>query len=185
MPVAWTQGDPRKVIYPTDSRGQFCGQAGTPLEWVIISKTIGKRTSSWCHNQFFTGSKFFHDEKLQIHNVLPPPILFFLPYLYLILILLYILYICSCSLLPLLSLFKKKKNCAGWKRKKRKQCFCCSPWHMKNVCRVPSSTISFAVASSGIVSSPPSSPLLLLTCESFFSPSHSLSLSLVLAKPSF
>ncbi|XP_029620481.1 choline transporter-like protein 2 isoform X1 [Salmo trutta] len=30
--LAWTQGDPRKVIYPTDSRGQFCGQAGTPLE---------------------------------------------------------------------------------------------------------------------------------------------------------
>uniref|UniRef100_A0A670JTH2 Choline transporter-like protein n=1 Tax=Podarcis muralis TaxID=64176 RepID=A0A670JTH2_PODMU len=30
--VAWTQGDPRKVIYPTDSRGQFCGQAGTPNE---------------------------------------------------------------------------------------------------------------------------------------------------------
>uniref|UniRef100_A0A8B9M1A0 Choline transporter-like protein n=1 Tax=Astyanax mexicanus TaxID=7994 RepID=A0A8B9M1A0_ASTMX len=23
---AWSQGDPRKVIYPTDSRGQFCGQ---------------------------------------------------------------------------------------------------------------------------------------------------------------
>lgn len=32
--AAWSQGDPRKVIYPTDSRGQFCGQAGTPLEWV-------------------------------------------------------------------------------------------------------------------------------------------------------
>uniref|UniRef100_A0A8C7FMN2 Choline transporter-like protein n=1 Tax=Oncorhynchus kisutch TaxID=8019 RepID=A0A8C7FMN2_ONCKI len=32
MPLAWSQGDPRKVIYPTDSRGQFCGQAGTPLE---------------------------------------------------------------------------------------------------------------------------------------------------------
>ncbi|KAM4038571.1 LOW QUALITY PROTEIN: choline transporter-like protein 2 [Anomaloglossus baeobatrachus] len=30
--VAWTYGDPRKVIYPTDSRGQFCGQAGTPNE---------------------------------------------------------------------------------------------------------------------------------------------------------
>uniref|UniRef100_A0A673CRT9 Choline transporter-like protein n=1 Tax=Sphaeramia orbicularis TaxID=375764 RepID=A0A673CRT9_9TELE len=30
--AAWSQGDPRKVIYPTDSRGQFCGQAGTPLE---------------------------------------------------------------------------------------------------------------------------------------------------------
>uniref|UniRef100_A0A672G4J6 Choline transporter-like protein n=1 Tax=Salarias fasciatus TaxID=181472 RepID=A0A672G4J6_SALFA len=27
--LAWSQGDPRKVIYPTDSRGQFCGQAGT------------------------------------------------------------------------------------------------------------------------------------------------------------
>ncbi|XP_073443657.1 choline transporter-like protein 2 isoform X2 [Dendrobates tinctorius] len=30
--VAWTYGDPRKVIYPTDSKGQFCGQAGTPYE---------------------------------------------------------------------------------------------------------------------------------------------------------
>ncbi|KAL1005807.1 hypothetical protein UPYG_G00064220 [Umbra pygmaea] len=30
--LAWSQGDPRKVIYPTDSNGQFCGQAGTPLE---------------------------------------------------------------------------------------------------------------------------------------------------------
>ncbi|KAI4878167.1 hypothetical protein NFI96_033579 [Prochilodus magdalenae] len=30
--LAWSQGDPRKVIYPTDSRGEFCGQAGTPLE---------------------------------------------------------------------------------------------------------------------------------------------------------
>uniref|UniRef100_A0A4W4FDL8 Choline transporter-like protein n=1 Tax=Electrophorus electricus TaxID=8005 RepID=A0A4W4FDL8_ELEEL len=31
-PPAWTQGDPRKLIYPTDSTGQFCGQIGTPLE---------------------------------------------------------------------------------------------------------------------------------------------------------
>ncbi|RXN33546.1 choline transporter 2 isoform X1 [Labeo rohita] len=30
--LAWSQGDPRKVIYPTDSKGQFCGQAGTLLE---------------------------------------------------------------------------------------------------------------------------------------------------------
>ncbi|XP_063058155.1 choline transporter-like protein 2 [Engraulis encrasicolus] len=30
--LAWSRGDPRKVIYPTDSRGQFCGQAGTGLE---------------------------------------------------------------------------------------------------------------------------------------------------------
>ncbi|XP_030052905.1 choline transporter-like protein 2 isoform X2 [Microcaecilia unicolor] len=30
--VAWTHGDPRKVIYPTDSRGQFCGQLGTTNE---------------------------------------------------------------------------------------------------------------------------------------------------------
>lgn len=35
--AAWSQGDPRKVIYPTDSRGQFCGQAGTPLEWVTLT----------------------------------------------------------------------------------------------------------------------------------------------------
>lgn len=27
--VAWSFGDPRKVVYPTDSRGQFCGQKGT------------------------------------------------------------------------------------------------------------------------------------------------------------
>ncbi|XP_036385684.1 choline transporter-like protein 2 isoform X1 [Megalops cyprinoides] len=30
--LAWSHGDPRKVIYPTDSRGEFCGQAGTELE---------------------------------------------------------------------------------------------------------------------------------------------------------
>ncbi|XP_049334829.1 choline transporter-like protein 5-A isoform X2 [Astyanax mexicanus] len=28
--VAWIHGDPRKVIHPTDSSGQFCGQKGTP-----------------------------------------------------------------------------------------------------------------------------------------------------------
>ncbi|XP_069050100.1 choline transporter-like protein 5-B isoform X2 [Lepisosteus oculatus] len=28
--VAWIHGDPRKVVYPTDSYGQFCGQQGTP-----------------------------------------------------------------------------------------------------------------------------------------------------------
>uniref|UniRef100_A0A6Q2Z6V5 Choline transporter-like protein n=1 Tax=Esox lucius TaxID=8010 RepID=A0A6Q2Z6V5_ESOLU len=28
--LAWLHGDPRKVIYPTDSYGQFCGQKGTP-----------------------------------------------------------------------------------------------------------------------------------------------------------
>lgn len=33
---AWSQGDPRKVIYPTNSRGEFCGQAGTDLEWVEL-----------------------------------------------------------------------------------------------------------------------------------------------------
>uniref|UniRef100_A0A8C7RLM7 Choline transporter-like protein n=1 Tax=Oncorhynchus mykiss TaxID=8022 RepID=A0A8C7RLM7_ONCMY len=27
---AWLHGDPRKVIHPTDSYGQFCGQKGTP-----------------------------------------------------------------------------------------------------------------------------------------------------------
>ena len=30
--TAWTHGDPRKVIYPTDSRGEFCGQKGTKNE---------------------------------------------------------------------------------------------------------------------------------------------------------
>ncbi|XP_031755703.1 choline transporter-like protein 5 isoform X3 [Xenopus tropicalis] len=34
--VAWIHGDPRKIIYPTDSYGQFCGQKGTPNE----NKTI-------------------------------------------------------------------------------------------------------------------------------------------------
>ncbi|CAO2600493.1 Choline transporter-like protein 5 [Lemmus lemmus] len=34
--VAWTHGDPRKVAYPTDSQGHFCGQKGTPNE----NKTI-------------------------------------------------------------------------------------------------------------------------------------------------
>ncbi|XP_062855679.1 choline transporter-like protein 5-B [Trichomycterus rosablanca] len=28
--VAWVYGDARKVIYPTDSHGEFCGQLGTP-----------------------------------------------------------------------------------------------------------------------------------------------------------
>uniref|UniRef100_A0A8C2A0L7 Choline transporter-like protein n=1 Tax=Cyprinus carpio TaxID=7962 RepID=A0A8C2A0L7_CYPCA len=28
--IAWMHGDPRKVVYPTDSYGQFCGQQGTP-----------------------------------------------------------------------------------------------------------------------------------------------------------
>ncbi|XP_036427413.1 choline transporter-like protein 2 [Colossoma macropomum] len=30
--LAWSQGDPQKAIYPKDSRGQLCGQKGTPLE---------------------------------------------------------------------------------------------------------------------------------------------------------
>lgn len=48
--AAWTQGDPRKVIYPTDSRGQFCGQAGTPLEWVVVYNTscsFGMKGKHW------------------------------------------------------------------------------------------------------------------------------------------
>ncbi|XP_034737304.1 choline transporter-like protein 5-B isoform X4 [Etheostoma cragini] len=28
--VAWIHGDPRKVVYPTDSHGQFCGHQDTP-----------------------------------------------------------------------------------------------------------------------------------------------------------
>ncbi|KAM9350010.1 choline transporter-like protein 5-A [Symphorus nematophorus] len=28
--VAWLHGDPKKVLHPTDSYGQFCGQKGTP-----------------------------------------------------------------------------------------------------------------------------------------------------------
>ncbi|XP_031231786.1 choline transporter-like protein 5 isoform X3 [Mastomys coucha] len=34
--LAWAHGDPRKMAYPTDSRGHFCGQKGTPNE----NKTI-------------------------------------------------------------------------------------------------------------------------------------------------
>ncbi|KAF3819721.1 hypothetical protein GH733_015230 [Mirounga leonina] len=34
--VAWVHGDPRRVAYPTDSKGHFCGQKGTPNE----NKTI-------------------------------------------------------------------------------------------------------------------------------------------------
>ncbi|XP_012516495.1 PREDICTED: choline transporter-like protein 5 [Propithecus coquereli] len=34
--VAWVHGDPRRVAYPTDSQGHFCGQKGTPNE----NKTI-------------------------------------------------------------------------------------------------------------------------------------------------
>ncbi|XP_006146113.1 choline transporter-like protein 5 isoform X2 [Tupaia chinensis] len=30
--VAWVHGDPRRVAYPTDSQGHFCGQKGTPNE---------------------------------------------------------------------------------------------------------------------------------------------------------
>ncbi|XP_034558101.1 choline transporter-like protein 5-A isoform X1 [Notolabrus celidotus] len=30
--VAWFHGDPKKVLYPTDSYGQFCGQRGTSNE---------------------------------------------------------------------------------------------------------------------------------------------------------
>uniref|UniRef100_A0A8C3YF87 Choline transporter-like protein n=1 Tax=Catagonus wagneri TaxID=51154 RepID=A0A8C3YF87_9CETA len=34
--VAWVNGDPRRVAYPTDSQGHFCGQKNTPNE----NKTI-------------------------------------------------------------------------------------------------------------------------------------------------
>ncbi|XP_058514149.1 choline transporter-like protein 5 isoform X7 [Ochotona princeps] len=30
--AAWVHGDPRRVAYPTDSEGHFCGQKGTPYE---------------------------------------------------------------------------------------------------------------------------------------------------------
>ncbi|KAF6111482.1 solute carrier family 44 member 5 [Phyllostomus discolor] len=30
--IAWVHGDPRRVVYPTDSKGHFCGQKGTPNE---------------------------------------------------------------------------------------------------------------------------------------------------------
>ena len=32
VPTAWVNGDPRRVAYPTDSQGYFCGQKGTPNE---------------------------------------------------------------------------------------------------------------------------------------------------------
>ncbi|XP_067892676.1 choline transporter-like protein 5-B isoform X1 [Heterodontus francisci] len=34
--IAWVHGDPKKVVYPTDSRGQFCGQKGTANENKMI-----------------------------------------------------------------------------------------------------------------------------------------------------
>lgn len=34
IPAAWVNGDPRRVAYPTDSQGHFCGQKDTPNEWV-------------------------------------------------------------------------------------------------------------------------------------------------------
>ncbi|XP_062920880.1 choline transporter-like protein 5 isoform X1 [Mobula hypostoma] len=34
--IAWVHGDPKKIVYPTDSRGQFCGQKGSVNE----NKTI-------------------------------------------------------------------------------------------------------------------------------------------------
>uniref|UniRef100_A0A8C7YYV4 Choline transporter-like protein n=1 Tax=Oryzias sinensis TaxID=183150 RepID=A0A8C7YYV4_9TELE len=34
--LAWSQGDPRKAIYPTDSRGQFCGQECTRMENLFL-----------------------------------------------------------------------------------------------------------------------------------------------------
>uniref|UniRef100_A0A7N6C3F5 Choline transporter-like protein n=1 Tax=Anabas testudineus TaxID=64144 RepID=A0A7N6C3F5_ANATE len=43
--LAWSQGDPRKVIYPTDSRGQFCGQAGTPNKPLLFYFNIMKCAS--------------------------------------------------------------------------------------------------------------------------------------------
>ncbi|KAM5256017.1 choline transporter-like protein 5 [Ctenodactylus gundi] len=30
--IAWSKGDPRRVTYPADSQGHFCGQKGTPNE---------------------------------------------------------------------------------------------------------------------------------------------------------
>uniref|UniRef100_A0A672TAX2 Choline transporter-like protein n=1 Tax=Sinocyclocheilus grahami TaxID=75366 RepID=A0A672TAX2_SINGR len=53
--LAWSQGDPRKVIYPTDSKGQFCGQVGSPLEKsnaVVEARAVAMRifedyTQSW------------------------------------------------------------------------------------------------------------------------------------------
>uniref|UniRef100_A0A8D3CXR8 Choline transporter-like protein n=1 Tax=Scophthalmus maximus TaxID=52904 RepID=A0A8D3CXR8_SCOMX len=68
--LAWSQGDPRKVIYPTDSRGQFCGQAGTPLEKkpLLLYFNILKCASPLVllEFQFMCG-------KLQVRN--PPEIL--------------------------------------------------------------------------------------------------------------
>uniref|UniRef100_A0A8C3QXG7 Choline transporter-like protein n=1 Tax=Cyanoderma ruficeps TaxID=181631 RepID=A0A8C3QXG7_9PASS len=48
--VAWTHGDPRKVIHPTDSRGQFCGQQGTPNESSRITRCPG--TGSSCEHRW-------------------------------------------------------------------------------------------------------------------------------------
>uniref|UniRef100_A0A3Q3JWV0 Choline transporter-like protein n=1 Tax=Monopterus albus TaxID=43700 RepID=A0A3Q3JWV0_MONAL len=43
--VAWLHGDPRKVLYPTDSHGQFCGQEGTSNKPILFHFNILKCTS--------------------------------------------------------------------------------------------------------------------------------------------
>ncbi|KAG5214887.1 hypothetical protein JEQ12_000463 [Ovis aries] len=39
--AAWVNGDPRRVAYPTDSQGYFCGQKGTPNDG--INKALDAR----------------------------------------------------------------------------------------------------------------------------------------------
>ncbi|XP_054615081.1 choline transporter-like protein 2 isoform X2 [Dunckerocampus dactyliophorus] len=43
--LAWSQGDPRKVIYPTDSEGQFCGQGKLKNKTLLFYFNIMKCAS--------------------------------------------------------------------------------------------------------------------------------------------
>uniref|UniRef100_A0A8C9VGG3 Choline transporter-like protein n=1 Tax=Scleropages formosus TaxID=113540 RepID=A0A8C9VGG3_SCLFO len=44
---AWIHGDPRKVVYPTDSYGQFCGQKGTNNACVSGMASSHRVMTSW------------------------------------------------------------------------------------------------------------------------------------------
>ncbi|KFO23246.1 Choline transporter-like protein 5 [Fukomys damarensis] len=40
VPSAWANGDARRVTYPTDSQGHFCGQKGTPNDGLTIAMIL-------------------------------------------------------------------------------------------------------------------------------------------------
>uniref|UniRef100_A0A3B5LQX1 Solute carrier family 44 member 5b n=1 Tax=Xiphophorus couchianus TaxID=32473 RepID=A0A3B5LQX1_9TELE len=45
--VAWFHGDPRKIISPTDSQGQFCGQTDTSNSVIGFAALSGVPSASW------------------------------------------------------------------------------------------------------------------------------------------